>query len=86
MFIQHMESSGTPVDIAVETPSFLDANLKVAKDFNIFQGVKLQLNGGLMNIFNSFQKDFDTGADRDSGYIYGPMLPRSFYLGIKLSL
>jgi outer membrane receptor for ferrienterochelin and colicins len=39
-----------------------------------------------MNIFNSFQKDFDTGADRDSGYIYGPMMPRSIYLGVKLSL
>lgn len=86
MLIQHMESSGTPVDVAVETPSFFDANLKVSKDFNIFQGVKLQLNGGLMNIFNSFQKDFDTGADRDSGYIYGPMLPRSFYFGVKVSL
>ena len=86
MLVQHMESSGTPVDIAVETPSFFDANLKVSKDFNIFQGVKLQLNGGLMNIFNSFQKDFDTGADRDSGYIYGPMLPRSFYFGVKVSL
>ena len=28
MLVQHMESSGTPVDIAVETPSFFDANFK----------------------------------------------------------
>ena len=28
------------------------------------------------NIFNAYQKDFDRGADRDSGYIYGPSLPR----------
>jgi outer membrane receptor for ferrienterochelin and colicins len=39
-----------------------------------------------MNLFNSLQKDFDTGADRDSGYMYGPMMPRSIYFGVKLSL
>lgn len=86
MLVQHMESTDTPIDIAVETPSFLDANLKLSKDFAIFPMVNLQLNGGIMNIFNSFQKDFDTGADRDSGYIYGPMMPRSLYFGVKLSL
>jgi outer membrane receptor for ferrienterochelin and colicins len=37
MLVQHMESSGTPVDVAVETPSFFDANLKVSKDFKLFQ-------------------------------------------------
>jgi outer membrane receptor for ferrienterochelin and colicins len=29
--------------------------------------------------------DFDKGADRDSGYIYGPSLPRSFFAGVKIS-
>lgn len=86
MLVQHMASSGTPVDVAVETPSFFDANLKVAKDFKLFPGVGLQLNAGLMNIFNSYQDDFDSGIDRDSGYIYGPMMPRSLYCGIKLTL
>ena len=44
----------------------------------------LQINAGAQNIFNSFQNDFDSGADRDSGYIYGPTLPRTFFLGVKL--
>jgi outer membrane receptor for ferrienterochelin and colicins len=86
MLVQHMESSGTPVDVAVETPSFFDANLKVSKDFKLFPGVDLQFNAGLMNIFNSFQNDFDSGVDRDSRYIYGPMMPRSLYFGVKLTL
>lgn len=86
MLVPHMESSGTSVDIAVETPTFFDANLKLAKEFNIFPGTKIELNGGIMNIFNSFQDDFDKGANRDSGYIYGPMIPRSLYCGVKLSL
>lgn len=86
MLVQHIESSGTPVDVAVETPSFFDANLKIAKDFKVFPGVGLQVNAGIMNIFDSYQKDFDKGADRDSGYIYGPMMPQSLYFGVKLSL
>lgn len=86
MLVPHMASSGTPVDIAVETLSFFDANFKISKDFSIFPTVNLQLNGGVMNIFNSFQEDFDKGADRDSGYIYGSMMPRSLYFGVKVSL
>jgi len=86
MLVQHMESSGTPIDVAVETPAFFDANFKVSKDFRIFPGVDMQVNAGVMNIFDSFQDDFDSGVDRDSGYIYGPMMPRSLYLGVKLSL
>lgn len=42
-------------------------------------------DAGIQNILNSFQRDFDSGADRDSGYMYGPTLPRCFYLGIKLN-
>jgi outer membrane receptor for ferrienterochelin and colicins len=46
----------------------------------------LQVKLGVNNIFNSFQKDFDQGVDRDSGYIYGPTQPRTFYLGLKLKI
>jgi outer membrane receptor for ferrienterochelin and colicins len=35
------------------------------------------------NIFNSWQRDFDRGIDRDPAYIYGPAYPRSVYLGVK---
>lgn len=86
MLVQHMESSGTPIDVAVKTPAFFDANFKIAYDFQLFQFAKLQLHAGLMNIFNSFQSDLDRGIDRDSGYMYGPTMPRSLYFGIKLSL
>lgn len=44
-----------------------------------------KLFGGLKNIFNSYQDDFDYGKDRDPGYIYGPICPRTLYVGIKLS-
>ena len=44
----------------------------------------LELFGGLKNILNSYQNDFDQGALRDSGYVYGPLQPRSAYLGVKI--
>lgn len=74
--IEHNES--------VVTPDFLDMGFKAAYDFKVYKTFSLQLNGGVQNIFNSFQNDFDSGADRDSGYIYGPTLPRTFFFGIKL--
>ena len=68
-----------------KTPDFFDMNFKAAYDFRLHGNIKLQLNAGVQNIFNAFQRDFDQGPDRDSGYIYGPSAPRCFYLGVKLS-
>lgn len=68
-----------------KTPGFWDINCKFTYDFKLFESLNFQLNAGVQNIFNSFQKDFDSGSDRDSGYIYGPTLPRSFFFGVKLS-
>lgn len=68
----------------VKTPSFWDMGFKGVYDFRVYRSFSLQLNAGVQNIFNSFQRDFDSGADRDSGYIYGPTLPRTFFFGVKL--
>lgn len=85
MLVQHIQGSGTDKDMAVTTPQFFDLNLKLSYDFRLFQVMDLQINGGIQNIFNSYQKDFDRGAKRDSGYIYGPSLPRSLFAGIKVA-
>lgn len=71
-------------NVTVETRDFWDMGFKAAYDFKGYRSFSLQLNAGVQNIFNSFQNDFDSGADRDSGYIYGPTLPRNFFFGIKL--
>ena len=44
-----------------------------------------KLYGGVQNLFNAYQDDFDQGKDRDSKYIYGPGLPRSYFVGCKIS-
>ena len=86
MLMQHYEGSGTDIDVAERTKSFADVGFKVAYDFKLFDYATLQLNAGVHNIFNSFQDDFDKGELRDSGYMYGPMLPRSAYIGVKINL
>ncbi|MDE7141500.1 MAG: TonB-dependent receptor, partial [Muribaculaceae bacterium] len=86
MLVQHMVGSGTDVDMAVTTQSFFDASVKLAYDFKVFNRVNLTVSAGVNNVFNSYQKDFDLGPRRDSGYIYGPALPRCVTAGVTLSL
>lgn len=71
-------------NVTVRTPDFWDMGIKAAYDFKLYRSFSLQLNAGVQNILNSFQTDFDSGADRDSGYMYGPTLPRAFFIGVKL--
>ena len=71
-------------NVTVQTPDIFDMGFKVAYDVKLYDSFNLQLNAGMQNILNSFQNDFDEGPDRDSGYMYGPTLPRTFYFGIKL--
>ena len=49
---------------------------------NIDSGV--EIFGGATNLFNAYQSDFDTGKHRDSGYIYGPGVPRTIFIGLRL--
>ena len=83
MLIEH-HAGMIDKNVTVETPDFLDMGFKTAYDLKMYGNVSLQLNAGVQNIFNSFQDDFDAGADRDSGYIYGPTMPRTFFFGVKL--
>lgn len=66
-----------------ESESFLDLGFKVRYNIKL-NGASLQLFTGMKNIFNSYQDDFDSGIDRDPGYIYGPMNPRTIYFGLKI--
>ena len=74
-----------PVDEYVETPGFLELGLKLGYTIR-FEAIDtgVELFGGVRNLTNAYQDDFDTGKNRDSGYIYGPAAPRTFYLGLRL--
>jgi len=74
------------VDSYVTTSSFYELNAKLSYNFPLEKmNSKLQIFGGVKNILNAYQSDFDTGKNRDSNYIYGPAQPRTVYLGLKFS-
>ena len=85
MLVGHAAGSGVDEPVAVNTPNFMEVNMKLAYDFPIYKYINLQVNGGIQNITNAYQKDFDKGWNRDSSYIYGPSLPRSYFVGVKVS-
>ena len=85
MLVQHY-AGYVEEDCEKTTPAFFDMGVKLTYDIPLTVGTAVQLNGGVQNIFNSYQNDFDQGAMRDAGYIYGPSMPRTYFLGMKLGL
>ena len=91
MYVEHYAGGMLPDGSTLEkdrierTNPFFDLGVKLSYDFKIWKTIGLQVNAGVRNILNSYQRDFDRGANRDSGYIYGPSLPRSIFVGAKLS-
>jgi outer membrane receptor for ferrienterochelin and colicins len=65
-----------------ESENFFDLGLRLAYKVKI-NGASVEFSGGVKNIFNAYQSDFDIGIDRDPAYIYGPFSPRTLYFGIR---
>lgn len=86
MQVAHL--AGAPeqqTDEYITSPSFTELNTKISYTFNLpMVDSGLEIFGGVKNITNAYQSDFDSGKNRDSNYVYGPGLPRSIYLGVKL--
>ncbi len=94
MYVPHYAPVDLPSDLAgqyiaademVHTPNFFELNLKLNYTFILRDHIRLQLNAGVQNILNAFQKDLDRGAYRDSGYFYGPTQPRTVFFGVKIT-
>ncbi|XOV69358.1 MAG: TonB-dependent receptor domain-containing protein [Fluviicola sp.] len=86
MDVPHVIDVDTEQTILERTPTFFDNNIKVSYNIELQKEYHINVFGGVQNIFNSYQSDFDFGADRDAGYIYGPLRPRTFFLGVKVGL
>jgi len=68
----------------LDSPDFVDVQASIQRQLFQNDNWELGLKLGVKNIFNAFQSDLPTGPDRDASYIYGPILPRTYYLSIKL--
>ena len=90
MLVQHAANTtinGEEIgDSEVTTPSFLDMGFKLNYTFHLTDLIRLEINGGIKNIFDAYQNDIDKGAGRDSAYVYGPSMPRTYFFGVKLFL
>lgn len=83
MYAQHF--AGFIAEDRLETTGdFYEVNLKSSYTFVVKDKFHLQLSGGIQNIFNQYQNDFDLGVNRDANYIYGPSRPRTIFIGLKI--
>ena len=82
MVAPHVISDSGFIDL-VETDSFFDLTPKLTYHFDLKESFHVELSGGVQNIFDSYQDDFDSGALRDSDFIYGPNMPRTVFVGLK---
>ncbi|MDN3723189.1 TonB-dependent receptor [Aequorivita sp. SDUM287046] len=87
MDILHLagENTGQEVDEYYKTKSFTEISFRMGYTFSIPKvSTGLELFGGIKNITNSYQNDFDIGKNRDSNYVYGPGSPRAVFFGLKI--
>ncbi len=73
------------VDRLETTDPFWVLSIKLQRPFRVSESCGFNIFMGGYNLPNSYQKDLDKGIDRDSGYVYGPAKPRSFYAGFDFS-
>lgn len=93
MLVPHEAGFGTKgkerfsqVNITEKSPTFFELNTKITYTANLYYDTQMEFSIGVQNIFDAYQKDFDTGPGRASSYIYGPGMPRTFFAGVKLIL
>ena len=85
MLVQH-NAGMLPNDTETLTESFFDVGAKFSYTFHITSVISLEVNAGVKNIFDEYQKDLDFGAVKDASYLYGPALPRTYFVGVKISM
>jgi len=69
----------------IESSAFYNLTVSLAYKWEVMKDIELQIKGGVKNILNSYQNNFDQGVFRDAGFIYGPMLPRTFMFSLSFS-
>lgn len=84
MVVPHIIDPEDEFTVLEETPIFFEQHIKMTYDLPIAEDYVIQLFGGVQNLFNSFQDNFDSGPDRDAGFVFGPSRPRTYYGGLKL--
>ena len=65
--------------------NFYELNLKFDYTYNHPKSnIDLVFSAGVQNLLNQYQSNFDSGAYRDSNFVYGPARPRTYFFTVKL--
>jgi outer membrane receptor for ferrienterochelin and colicins len=86
MDVPHVIDPESEQTVIKSTPIFFEKNIKISYTIKLKDDYRLQIFGGVQNIFNSYQRDFDLGMFRDAGYVYGPNRPRTVFFGVKMGM
>jgi outer membrane receptor for ferrienterochelin and colicins len=74
-----------PNDAMITTNAFSEVGTKVAYALPVKRLQQVwECYVGVKNLLNAYQDDFDKGKYRDSNYIYGPAMPRTLFIGLKM--
>ncbi len=79
------EGTGQAEDEYFTSPNFTDVALRLGHTFELERtNTGLEVFGGVKNIFDAYQNNFDVSKNRDSNFVYGPSLPRTFFIGLRI--
>lgn len=72
-------------DTFINSRAFTELSFRTSFTFPLKgMGTGIELFGGVKNVTNAYQDDFDSGKNRDSNYVYGPYAPRTYFFGARL--
>ncbi|TJY34690.1 TonB-dependent receptor [Pontimicrobium aquaticum] len=72
-------------DAYTTSKAFSELGIKSSYSFDLKNlDTGLEVFGGIKNIFNAYQSDFDSGKNRDSNYVYGSGSPRTVFVGLRI--
>ena len=85
MLVQHY-AGYIEKDTEATTPAFFDMGFKLNYGFQLNNSIRTTLGLGIKNMLNQYQNDLDIGKLKDASYIYGPALPRTFFMELKFDV
>lgn len=72
-----------PADRLETTPTFVQVDVSASR--RLVDGpVPMTLTFTVRNLTDAYQKDLDQGPLRDSAYVYGPRMPRTMLLSLRI--
>lgn len=86
MDVPHLLDPEDGYTVIRRSPVFYEQHLRLARTLTDGKGNAWTLYTGVQNLFDSYQRDLDRGAERDAGYVYGPSRPRTLFAGVRVRI